>query len=47
MDFHYYQNYHGPLMDAYEKSLIDVVQGAQALLASGRSGGVLVFLQSP
>ncbi len=31
MDFHYYQNYHGPIMDAYEKTLIDVMQGDQML----------------
>ena len=31
MDFHYYQNYRGPIMDAYEKSLIDVMQGDQML----------------
>ncbi|MGQ9688376.1 MAG: glucose-6-phosphate dehydrogenase [Desulfobaccales bacterium] len=31
MDFHYYQNYQGPVMDAYEKSLIDVIQGDQML----------------
>jgi glucose-6-phosphate 1-dehydrogenase len=31
MDFNYYQNYHGPMMDAYEKSLIDVMQGDHTL----------------
>jgi len=31
MDFHYYQNYHGPTIDAYEKSLIDVMQGDHML----------------
>ena len=31
MDFPYYQNYGGPMMEAYEKSLIDVVQGDQML----------------
>ena len=31
MDFHYYHNYQGPMMDAYEKSLIDVMQGDQML----------------
>jgi len=31
MDFHYYQNYHGPVMDAYEKSLLDVLQGDHLL----------------
>jgi len=31
MDFPYYQNYGGPVMEAYEKSLIDVVQGDQML----------------
>jgi len=31
MDFNYYQNYHGPIMDAYEKSLIDVMQGDHML----------------
>jgi len=31
MDFNYYQNYHGPMMDAYEKSLIDVMQGDHML----------------
>jgi glucose-6-phosphate 1-dehydrogenase len=31
MDFNYYQNYPGPIMDAYEKSLIDVMQGSQML----------------
>lgn len=31
MDFHYYQNYRGPVMDAYEKCLIDVMQGDQML----------------
>jgi glucose-6-phosphate 1-dehydrogenase len=31
MDFHYYQNYRGPVMDAYEKSLIDVMQGDHML----------------
>ncbi|MGQ9921424.1 MAG: glucose-6-phosphate dehydrogenase [Desulfobacca sp.] len=31
MDFNYYQNYHGPVMDAYEKSLIDVMQGDHML----------------
>ena len=31
MDFHYYHNYHGPMMDAYEKSLIDVMQGDHML----------------
>jgi glucose-6-phosphate 1-dehydrogenase len=31
MDFNYYQNYHGPMMDAYEKSLIDIMQGDHTL----------------
>lgn len=31
MDFNYYQNYRGPVMDAYEKSLIDVIQGDHML----------------
>ncbi len=31
MDFHYYQNYRGPVMDAYEKSLIDCIQGDHML----------------
>jgi glucose-6-phosphate 1-dehydrogenase len=31
MDFHYYQNYRGPIMDAYEKSLIDCIQGDHML----------------
>ncbi|MGQ9920506.1 MAG: glucose-6-phosphate dehydrogenase, partial [Desulfobacca sp.] len=31
MDFHYYHKYQGPIMDAYEKSLIDVMQGEQLL----------------
>ncbi len=31
MDFPYYQNYQGPIMDAYEKTLIDVIQGDQML----------------
>ncbi|MFW6126769.1 MAG: glucose-6-phosphate dehydrogenase [Thermodesulfobacteriota bacterium] len=31
MDFNYYQNYKGPIMDAYEKSLIDVMQGDHML----------------
>lgn len=31
MDFNYYQNYRGPIMDAYEKSLIDVMQGDHML----------------
>jgi glucose-6-phosphate 1-dehydrogenase len=31
MDFNYYQNYRGPIMDAYEKSLIDVMQGSHML----------------
>ncbi len=31
MDFNYYQNYRGPVMDAYEKSLIDVMQGDHML----------------
>ena len=31
MDFPYYQQYGGPAMEAYEKSLIDVVQGDQML----------------
>jgi glucose-6-phosphate 1-dehydrogenase len=31
MDFPYYQNYRGPVMDAYEKTLIDVIQGDQML----------------
>ncbi len=31
MDFPYYQNFRGPIMDAYEKSLIDVIQGDQML----------------
>lgn len=31
MDFHYYQNYQGPVMEAYEKSLIDCLQGDHLL----------------
>jgi glucose-6-phosphate 1-dehydrogenase len=31
MDFNYYQNYRGPVMDAYEKSLLDVMQGDHML----------------
>jgi len=31
MEFPYYQNYRGPVMAAYEKSLIEVVQGDQTL----------------
>ncbi|MBW1992201.1 MAG: hypothetical protein JRI59_08815, partial [Deltaproteobacteria bacterium] len=31
MDFHYYQNYHGPIIEAYEKSLIDCLQGDHML----------------
>lgn len=31
MDFNYYQNYRGPIMEAYEKSLIDVIQGDHML----------------
>jgi glucose-6-phosphate 1-dehydrogenase len=31
MDFNYYQNYRGPIMDAYEKSLIDCIQGDHML----------------
>jgi glucose-6-phosphate 1-dehydrogenase len=31
MDFNYYQNYRGPIMDAYEKSLIDIIQGDHML----------------
>jgi len=31
MDFHYHQNYSGPVLDAYEKVLLDVMQGDQTL----------------
>ncbi len=31
MDFNYYRNYRGPIMDAYEKSILDVIQGEQML----------------
>jgi glucose-6-phosphate 1-dehydrogenase len=31
MDFHYYQHYRGPVMDAYEKSLIDCMLGDHML----------------
>ncbi|NLI82011.1 MAG: glucose-6-phosphate dehydrogenase [Deltaproteobacteria bacterium] len=31
MDFHYSQNYAGPLLDAYEKALIDCMRGDQML----------------
>jgi glucose-6-phosphate 1-dehydrogenase len=31
MDFNYYQNYRGPVMDAYEKSILDVIQGDHML----------------
>jgi glucose-6-phosphate 1-dehydrogenase len=31
MDFHYSQNFHGPVMDAYEKVLIDCMLGDQML----------------
>ena len=31
MDFNYKQNYAGPMLDAYEKALIDCMQGDQML----------------
>ena len=31
MDFLYHQNYSGPILDAYEKVLIDCIQGDQML----------------
>ena len=31
MDFNYHQNYSGPVLDAYEKVLLDVMQGDQTL----------------
>lgn len=31
MAFPYYQNYRGPILEAYEKSLLDVIQGDQML----------------
>lgn len=31
MDFQYHQNYSGPVLDAYEKVLLDVMQGDQTL----------------
>ncbi len=31
MDFNYYQNYSGPIMDAYEKVLLDCIQGDHLL----------------
>ncbi len=31
MDFNYYENYRGPIMDAYEKVLLDCIQGDQLL----------------
>lgn len=31
MDFNYLQNYQGPILDAYEKALIDCIQGDQTL----------------
>ena len=31
MDFNYYENYSGPIMDAYEKVLLDCIQGDQLL----------------
>ena len=31
MDFHYHHNYSGPVLDAYEKVLLDVMQGDQTL----------------
>ena len=31
MDFHYHQNYSGPVLDAYEKVLLDVMLGDQTL----------------
>jgi len=31
MDFHYQQNYSGPILDAYEKVLIDCMLGDQML----------------
>jgi len=31
MDFNYLQNYSGPLLDAYEKALLDVIEGNQML----------------
>jgi len=31
MEFPYYANYGGPLIEAYEKSLMDVIQGDQTL----------------
>ena len=31
MDFHYHQNYTGPILDAYEKVLLDCMLGDQML----------------
>jgi glucose-6-phosphate 1-dehydrogenase len=31
MDFHYHQNYHGPILDAYEKALLDCMAGDHTL----------------
>ena len=31
MDFNYGQNYTGPILDAYEKALLDCMQGDQTL----------------
>lgn len=31
MDFKYYENYSGPLLDAYEKVLLDCIQGDHSL----------------
>lgn len=31
MDFHYLQNYMGPTMDAYERALLDILEGDQML----------------
>jgi glucose-6-phosphate 1-dehydrogenase len=31
MDFLYHENYSGPILDAYEKVLIDCIQGDQTL----------------
>jgi len=31
MDFHYNQNYSGPVLDAYEKVLIDCIRGDRML----------------
>jgi glucose-6-phosphate 1-dehydrogenase len=31
MDFNYYENYSGPMLDAYEKVLLDCIQGDHLL----------------